>query len=183
MKTYIALFCAISVVKSADVFSTCSNNCELGKIPDIDRQRQEFIEHQNQIRALHCVAPISLSEDLNRQAQSQAEKYAKLGKISKPAGAVIPLQNKTLRSEGLALGASIYWYRQGDTYDYSNPIVSSENWGFVYTVYKSIKHVGVGLALNEWYAMVILRYAPDLAGELSANVLKRCSKSPYETNC
>ena len=142
---------------------------------DPKRLRKDLIKEINEIRSWHQVNPLSSNKDIEKLAQSFANKLAKIGDI----------QYSNTKYKGEELGEILFYY-SGDCdadivietwnkdsktfrYNSTNPEASS----FAQLVWKSSKLIGVGITKDsKGGTFIVANFYPggNVAGQFANNV-------------
>ncbi|CAF0977323.1 unnamed protein product [Adineta ricciae] len=131
----------------------------------------ELLQLHNQHRARHCAPPLTISERLNKIAQSYAEHLAKTStfehsgnKLGKePLGENLYMQWISRgKVNASAKAADKSWYDEIEMHDFKHPTFSKETGHFTQLVWKDTKKMGVGVAFspNGQEVYIVANYYP-----------------------
>ncbi|CAF1111504.1 unnamed protein product [Adineta steineri] len=144
------------------------------------RFQQETLVHHNTLRARHCAANLALDDNLNKIAQSYAEKLVNTNSFAHSNNGYG--ENLYMMSSSASLAslhgktATQSWYDEVKDYNYSQPGFSAKVGHFTQVIWKNSKQLGVGVAFSKdgRKAVVVTNYSPpgNYMNQFDQNVLR-----------
>jgi uncharacterized protein YkwD len=140
-------------------------------------ERETMLSLHNSYRAQHCVPALTWSAQLAASAQRWADKCS-LMFHSPRAKSERYSENLAYGGDRTASSAADAWYKEVDSYNYSQPGFASATGHFTQMIWKDTKQIGCGVAkcylgsVRFW----VCHYAPqgNWAGKFPQNVPRRC---------
>lgn len=97
------------------------------------------------------------------------------GHSNGPYGENLHYQRGGSKDKSVIMAKAIkQWYDEYKSYDYNNPVFSSETGHFTQVVWKKSIEIGVGIATVGQYTVVCVNYRPagNVQGQFKQNVLR-----------